>query len=284
MLRRFAVPRSYHDRAALIHAPLTPAEIAGLGAGETIVRERHSVRTRAELPREALRLFFGPAGARLMRTLYKTANDEPFWRSDRLLIRSADLIDRYGLARSRRGYHQSRSRERVLLLLRAASTIEISVPGRDPQPLITVSGLEGSRRLPGLLTIRLAFYDEVSRGPGRGGGRWFALVDDGPAPRAGRPDGTLLLQHYLIARQLQVRRSEFVLREALLFERSQVPVTRRDRARRSLVRMLERLRAAGTISDFLIEGRGADAVVRVRMPATVARPAPTGGERPALAR
>lgn len=67
----------------------------------------------------------GPVAGRIVRILYRIANDPPYWRHPRITVDVYALLDELGYTRDDRGYHNTINRTRVRDILQALSRVEI---------------------------------------------------------------------------------------------------------------------------------------------------------------
>jgi hypothetical protein len=263
------------------HTPLTAAD------EQTIIASVCEVATHIE----------GPVAGRLVRLLYRVANDPPFWRSPRISIDINQTLDDLGYSRDSRGYHLAENRARLRDILHALSRVEIRgerFDGRGNRevyvaPMLYIRGgsyneketatLDLSRvleeGLPRKLHLELGWYEGIRRADGRLGNNYLLL------PRSlGRYVGAEAadkvateerLLDFLWMRYSLTRGQSPTLALTLQVALSRAGITNKNitRARQTLEKALERLATQGHIEAFssLPKDRSGRFTVTLHLPA-----------------
>jgi hypothetical protein len=220
----------------------------------------------------------GPVAGRIVRILYRIANDPPYLRHPRITVDLNQLLDELGYARAVRGYHDAQNRARVRDVLLALSRVEIrgerfdGAGGREfyAAPLISIRGgyyrEEETRTidlaqllehgLPNKLHIELGWYEGVRRRDGRLGNNYVllprtlsAFQDTGHADHLATEDR--LLEFLWLRYSLQRGQSlAIVLTLEVALRRAGITNKNISRARQTLQQALERLRIRQHIANY----------------------------------
>ena len=238
----------------------------------------------------------GPVAGRIVRILYRIANDPPFLRHSRITVDMNNLLDDLGYERTAHGYHNAPNRERVRDALLALSRVEIRgerfdhAGGREfySAPLITIRGgyyqeretrdiplselLE--RGLPSKLHIELGWYEGVRRSDGSIGNNYLLLPRDlsyfrsvGQADHMKTED--LLAEFLWLRYSLQFRRGlTLSLTLDVALKHAGVTNSNVTRARQTLEKALQSLMARGHVAHYtsLPAKRSQSFTVTLRLP------------------
>ena len=238
----------------------------------------------------------GPVAGRIVRILYRIANDPPFLRHSRITVDMNELLDDLGYERTAHGYHNAPNRERVRDALLALSRVEIRgerfdhAGGREfySAPLITIRGgyyqeretrdiplselLE--RGLPSKLHIELGWYEGVRRSDGSIGNNYLLLPRDlsyfrsvGQADHMKTED--LLAEFLWLRYSLQFRRGlTLSLTLDVALKHAGVTNSNVTRARQTLEKALQSLMARGHVAHYtpLPAKRSQSFTVTLRLP------------------
>lgn len=228
----------------------------------------------------------GALAGRIVRILYRIANDPPYFRHPRITVEVNALLDGLGYQRdATSGYHNSNNRARVRDILLALSRVEVRgerFVGRGERtvytaPLISIRGAsygEVETRdldlahileegLPRTLLLELGWYDGVRRDDGSLGNNYALLPYDlAPFGPGERPEEVPLdpanygatedrLLDFLWTRcSLQHNHREIALTLAVALRRAGITNKNITRARTTLERALARLLTQGRIAAY----------------------------------
>ncbi len=227
---------------------------------------------------DLVRPFLGAFGARIVRLLYETANDDPYWRHPVITVDTNDLLDRLRLRRDSRGFHRSNNRARLRNALNAAHNLEVVgeyttwEAGKQVRKALrrtVLSVLEGTfdaeesralkteelfeRGLPKSLTIRLHFYDSIRQPNGRLGSSYILIprLAESVSLRSARHAATEeALKAYLLLRCRQTGSRELTITRAVALEKAGITNKNVTRATYTLTKALDRLVADGTLVGY----------------------------------
>lgn len=282
-----AVDKVYASKATEIHSP---PEAWDFQVGVVSAQKRTvalQMRLQTELPQQTIdniidliRPFLGAYGARVVRLLYKIANDPPYWRNPLITVETNDVLDRLGLTRDKRGVHYSRNRETLRNVLNAAHGLEIvgeyttweggaKVRKAMRKTVLSLIGAtfddgENSgisteelfqRGITKTMQVRLNFYEGVRRPDGRLGNQYVLmprLAEPKKLPKATHSATHELLRSYLLFRYRQTRMKSHTLTvtRQTAMEKANITNSNPRQATLTLRKALDRLVALNEIEAY----------------------------------